>query len=391
MLLAPLERQIPLDLVVKRNWQIHLPHISIKIGRNPKSSALLQARPRKPFLSSVTVQTRRLGSHAFIIAQVNLIGKDFVPIICIGHPYNLSPNQMEIHQLRYFVAVAEERSFSRAAEKVRVAQPSLSQQIQKLEAELGHSLFDRLTRKVVLTEAGHDLLPFAHRILNELSSAQRHIADRGRRPGGIVKIGILPTIAPYILEKLVHECRSHHPGVELQILEDVTDSLTRKVDSGEIDLAIISTCRPSSGIHLESLGEESLALALPAGHRLARHGNVSWKALRQETVLLLHESNCLSRQIQKWCAENRVGHRRLGILQLSTLLTLVGSGLGISLIPRMAVPACHAPGCVFLRFNGAEPKREINLLRNTLHYQSKAAIAVADICRKLFVELSPND
>ena len=154
---------------------------------------------------------------------------------------------MEIHQLRYFVAVAQEGSFSRAAEKVRVAQPSLSQQIQKLEAELGQPLFDRLARRVNLTEAGHGLLPFAQRILNELSSAQRFVSDRGKAPVGPVKLGVLPTIAPFITRHLVRRTAEELPDVALSVIENVTDELLLLVDRGELDFAIISTCRPGVG------------------------------------------------------------------------------------------------------------------------------------------------
>jgi len=290
---------------------------------------------------------------------------------------------MEIHQLRYFVAVAEERSFSRAAEKVRVAQPSLSQQIQKLEAELGQSLFDRLNRKVALTEAGHSLLPFAHRILNELAAAHRRVTDRGERPGGVVKLGILPTIAPYISAPMLKNCRATHPDVELSIIEDVTDNLMRMVDRAAIDMAIISTCRPGAGVHLEQWAEEPLLAVLPKGHKLARNRFVTWKELRKETVLVLHESHCLSRQIQKWCAEHRVRQSRSGVLQLTTLMAMVTAGSGISLIPKMAV-GNRTRGCVFVKFKGVEPTREINLLRNSSHHQSKAAQAVADLARNLF-------
>jgi LysR family transcriptional regulator, hydrogen peroxide-inducible genes activator len=292
---------------------------------------------------------------------------------------------MEIHQLRYFVAVADEKSFSRAAEKVRVAQPSLSQQIQKLEAELGHPLFDRLARKVILTEAGTGFLPYAQRILNELSSAQRYVSDRSQNPGGKVCLGILPTIAPFILENLLQHCADRLPGVELNIIEDVTDNLVRTVDTGEIDLAIISTCRNPSGAHVERWLDEPLVAALPQGHPLTKKNVVSGRELARETVLILPESHCLSRQIQKWCVKHRVRQQRVGALQLTTILAMVSAGRGISLVPKLALSGC-APnicGCTFLPFKGVVPKREINLLRNALHYQSKAAMAVAQVGREV--------
>jgi LysR family hydrogen peroxide-inducible transcriptional activator len=294
---------------------------------------------------------------------------------------------MEIHQLRYFVAVAEEKSFSRAAEKVRIAQPSLSQQIQKLESELGHPLFDRLARRVLLTEAGSGFLPYARRILNELSSAQRFVSDSSADPSGSVSLGILPTIAPFVLQALLVRCSERFPQIHLHVIEDVTDNLTRMVDTGEVDLAIISTCRAGAGIHVEHWIDEPLLAALPAHHPLATRAAIAWRELKRETVLVLPESNCLSRQIQKWCAAHRIRQKRIEAVQLSTLLAIVSSGGGISLVPKIALNIFHAgTQCVFLPFKGVEPKREINLLRNALHYQSKAAIAVAQLSREVMCE-----
>ena len=287
---------------------------------------------------------------------------------------------MEIHQLRYFVAVAQEKSFSRAAEKVRVAQPSLSQQIQKLEGELGQPLFDRLVRQVVLTEAGHAFLPYAQRILTEVSSAQRFLTDRSESPAGEVRVGILPTIAPFIIQDLLASTAKRLPQIELNIVEEVTDQLVRRVEEGEIDLAILSTCRFSSAGALEKCADEPLLAAVPKGHFLASRGEISGRDLAKETVLILPESHCLSRQIHKWCLMHRVPDKRVGALQLATLLAMVSAGRGVSLIPKTAARALReSSGCAFLPFKAAKPTRELNLLRNTLHYRSKACIAVSEI------------
>lgn len=299
---------------------------------------------------------------------------------------------MEIHQLRYFVAVAEEKSFSRAAEKVRVAQPSLSQQIQKLESELGQPLFDRLARRVVLTEAGTGFLPYAQRILNELSSAQRYVSDRSETPRGRVCLGILPTIAPFVLEKLLARSAEKFPEVRLSITEDVTDNLLRTVDTGETDLAVISTCRSASGAHLERWAYEPLMAALPKTHALARQRVVSWRELKRETVLILPESHCLSRQIHRSCVQHRVRDQRVDALQLTTLLAMVSAGRGISLVPKMAAgSSAEKSGCVFLPFKGVQPKREINLLRNAQHYQSKAAVAATQVAREVLCDAIGGD
>src|SRR6266487_477126 len=130
---------------------------------------------------------------------------------------------MEIHQLRYFVAVAEEGSFSRAAAKVRVAQPSLSQQIRKLEAEVGQPLFDRLPRSVVLTEAGRCFIDYARQILASIGDARRCVDELKDEVSGKLTVGAIPTIAPYVLPELVVTFQKHYPEVTLEIVEDVTD------------------------------------------------------------------------------------------------------------------------------------------------------------------------
>src|SRR6476659_5383316 len=139
---------------------------------------------------------------------------------------------MEMHQLRYFVAVAEEGSFSRAAERMHVAQPSLSQQMQKLEAEVGRSLFDRLSRRVTPTEAGRQLLPYARRILSGLLDAQRCVDELASEPSGTVALGIIPTIAPYVLRTILLEAAAQIPQVTLTVREDFTANLVRGLDQG---------------------------------------------------------------------------------------------------------------------------------------------------------------
>jgi LysR family hydrogen peroxide-inducible transcriptional activator len=152
---------------------------------------------------------------------------------------------MEIHQLRYFVAVADEGSFSRAAAKVRVAQPSLSQQIQKLEADVGQPLFDRLPRSVVLTEAGVCFIDYARQILSAIGDARRCVDELKGAVGGRLAIGAIPTIAPFILPKLINRFQKRYPQVKLEIVEDVTDGIAQRIENGELDAAIASTCNQS--------------------------------------------------------------------------------------------------------------------------------------------------
>lgn len=294
---------------------------------------------------------------------------------------------MEVHQLRYFVAVAQEGGFSLAAERVHVAQPSLSQQIQKLEAEVGQPLFDRLARGVTLTEAGQKLLPFARRILTELSDAQRSVDECQQQVAGTVALGIIPTIAPYIVRPLLQACLTTHPGVTLDLHEDVTERLTRSLEQGELDLALVSTCRDAPGLRRRLVLREPLLLMVPQGHPEARKPSPDPGTLREERFLSLQEGHCLSRQVERWCRLHKLTRRTVqSALQLSTVVGMVAAGQGVSLLPAMAVAHEQGRGCAFLPLPGAPPEREINALHNPARFQSRAAVAVAKLARRVLLE-----
>ena len=291
---------------------------------------------------------------------------------------------MEIHQLRYFVAVAQEGGFSRAAELAHVAQPSLSQQIQKLEAEVGQPLFDRLSRGVSLTEAGQRLLPIARRILSDLHDARRCVDECQREAGGSVTVGIIPTVAPYVVRPLLRALVTSHPGVTLHILEDVTEQLVRALEDGELDLALVSTCRGGPGMHRELLTREPLLMMVPQDHPATTKPRPPLEILREEPFLTLQESHCLTQQIERWCRLHRFTPKpTLPAAQLSTLVAMVAAAQGVSLLPAMAVSHEQGQGCAFLPLGEVAPLREINLLRNPARFQSKAATMVAALTRQV--------
>jgi LysR family hydrogen peroxide-inducible transcriptional activator len=283
---------------------------------------------------------------------------------------------MEIHQLRYFVAVAEEGSFSRAAAREHVAQPSLSQQIQKLEAEMDHRLFDRLSRSVVVTEAGKCLLEYARKILVEISESRRCLDDLKRDVAGRLAIGAIPTMAPYVLPKLIGKFQIRYPNVELEILEDTTERLALKLEEGTLDIAIMSTCQQSPALEPHPLGNEALLVLLPKQHRLAKKKQISWTDLKSEKFLLLHEVHCLSAQVcQLLATHNLQPELALRGAQLTTIAQMVATGMGVSLVPQMMVEHDLPSGCVALPFTPPVPMRELNLLRNPLRLETRAAAA----------------
>ena len=283
---------------------------------------------------------------------------------------------MEVHQLRYFVAVADEGSFSRAAAREHVAQPSLSQQIQKLEAEMDQRLFDRLPRSVVVTEAGRCLLDYARRILVEIADGRRCVDELKREVVGRLAVGAIPTIAPYVLPALIGKFQQRYPKVALEIFEDTTERLVRRMEDGEVDIALVSTCDEGPALERHSLGKEALLALLPKGHQLAKKQKIKWGDLKSQKFLLLHEMHCLSAQVYQFLAAH---HLRPELTvrgaQLGTIARMVAAGMGVTLVPQMMIEAEPVTGCVALPFAPPVPTRELNVVRNPLRFQSKAAAA----------------
>src|SRR5271154_1361760 len=172
---------------------------------------------------------------------------------------------MEMHQLRYVVAVARTQNFSRAAEQCHVSQPSLSQQIQKLEEELGERLFDRMKRAAKLTPHGETFLPRAVKILEEVDAAKREAGDAKSLLRGMVTVGVLPTIAPYLLPKVMATFTAKFPGVEIVVQEDTTARLLKLALACEIDFAIASQPIRDGRLEVRELFSEELLIALPPG------------------------------------------------------------------------------------------------------------------------------
>ena len=283
---------------------------------------------------------------------------------------------MEIHQLRYFVAVAEEGNFSHAAEREHVSQPSLSQQIHKLEEELNQQLFDRLPRAVVLTEAGRCLLTYARQILTGIADARQAVAELEHEVAGKLAVGAIPSIALYILPRLIGSFQRSYPKVTFELFEDTTDKLAQQLEDGTLDLVIASGSEEIPNLTRHSLGREPLLLLVPEKHRLARRKSIKWSDLASEKFLLLHEQHSLSIQVRRLLASH---HLRPELVlqgaQLVTIAGMVAAGLGVTVIPRMMVETEFVKGCVAVPFARPVPTRELTLLRNLFRAESKAAAA----------------
>lgn len=291
---------------------------------------------------------------------------------------------MELHQLRYFLAVSETGSFTRAAERCHVAQPSLSQQIKKLEGDLGCRLFDRQARRVVLSEAGHALLPRARRILAEVNAVDNAIKQDVASGSGPLLVGAIPTMAPYLLPRLLNRFMRKHPKCELTMREDFTERLVEALVDNELDFAVLSTPIEHPALHLDVLGRERLLLTAAKDYKLpAAAKRLSIRDLREQPAVVLHEMHCLGHQIESFCSTRRVTRRIVcRTTQLETVLRLVGLGLGISLVPEMCARADGAKSRRYEALGRGGPEREIAVAYRPDRHRSRLAATFIQMLRE---------
>ena len=277
---------------------------------------------------------------------------------------------MEVHQLRYFCAVARHGTFTRASEAEHVAQPSLSQQILKLEAELGARLFDRLPRSAKLTVFGKAFLPKAERILRELGAAKSELRDMTGNEKGEVVVGIIPTIAAYLLPKLLNGFATRHPLVSIKIVEEITPVLLQRLHEATIDLVIAALPIHGGELTTEELFEEKLYAVVPKRHRHASRVSISLAELNREPFLLLKEGHCFRDSVIAACYKAKMSPSVVFESgQFATILAMVSAGMGVSAVPAMAVQP-H-PGCKFVPISGENSTRRVGIVTSRYHYQSR--------------------
>jgi LysR family transcriptional regulator, hydrogen peroxide-inducible genes activator len=269
---------------------------------------------------------------------------------------------MELHQLRYFCAIVDSGSFSRAARQTHVSQPSLSQQIRKLEDELGARLFDRLGRSVRLTETGQTFLPRARAVLHELEAARGDLAQQENSMRGAVSIGVIPTVAPYLLPAHLTKFSRRFPEARISIVEEITPILLERLRTASIDLAILAL--PIRGHEFETFPilTEPLFAALPQNHSLARRRSVALKDLRAEPFLLLRDGHCFRENALAACDRARL-HPQIVFEsgQFSSLLSMVAAGMGVSLVPEMALE--KKSNCAYVPLADDQATRTIGAVR----------------------------
>jgi len=251
----------------------------------------------------------------------------------------VTPHPASLRQLQYAVAVADTRSFRRAAERCGVSQPSLSAQLAQLEGALGVRLFERDRRRVLPTPAGEGLIERARRVLVDADD----LIDAARRSGdplaGTLAIGVIPTVSPYLLPAAASAIRRAHPRLTVRWLEDKTEPLARELHAGRLDAALLALEADLGGpLQREVIGRDRFVLATPRTHPLAKPTRPARLGdLRGTPLLLLDDGHCLRDQALAVCGGARAEELAFRATSLPTLAQMVSAGAGITLLPRMAI------------------------------------------------------
>ena len=270
---------------------------------------------------------------------------------------------MKLSALRYLLAFADEGSFSKAADKCQVSQPTLSVALQNLESELGVALIDRLKGHVALTEVGHQVVAQARRAIDEVRRIEL-VAEMGRDPlHGDFRLGVIHTIGPYLLPELIASLRRLAPNLTLYIEESMTALLADYLKYGTVDAAIIALPFDVPGIETRALYDEAFEVVVPQGHPWARRKRIGAEEVRGDDVLVLKAGNCFREQVLDACPD--ISHAEGSLHQghsIETIRCMVASGYGISVLPAAALTGPYRSDMVVsIPFEEPAPARRVAL------------------------------
>jgi LysR family transcriptional regulator, hydrogen peroxide-inducible genes activator len=290
---------------------------------------------------------------------------------------------MTLTELRYVVAVARERHFGRAAEACFVSQPTLSVAIKKLEEELDVKLFERGSNEVTVTPLGEEIVRQAQTVI-EQAAGIKEIARRGKDPvSGPLRLGVIYTVGPYLLPDLVRQAIDRLPRMPLMLQENFTAKLLDMLRAGELDAAILAEPFPDAGLATAPLYDEPFMVAVPRKHPLARRKRIPAEELKKETMLLLGTGHCFRDHVLEVCPEyaqfssNSEGIRKsFEGSSLETIKYMVASGMGLTVVPQLSVPAEPDRHVAYVPFSDPVPTRRVVLVwrRTFTRYEAIAAL-----------------
>ncbi len=296
---------------------------------------------------------------------------------------------MNLRDLHYLVTLADLRHFSKAAEACHVSQPTLSTQIRKLESELEVQLFERAPRKVMLTPIGEEIVERARKVLLDTQQLKQLAKQRRDPASGALKLGLFPTIAPYLLPHVIPAIRASFPKLTLQLFEEKTADILQMLEQGKLDAGILALPLPDESLEHQVLFEEPFVLAIPCGHPLAAKSNIKTKDLRSTPLLLLEEGHCLRDHALEVC-QLAGGLEELDFhaTSMETLRQMVAANTGITLMPTLAVkpPVAQMDTVVIRSFAEPAPKRIIAMCWRKTNANKSFMQAFAEI----FSQIDPG-
>jgi LysR family transcriptional regulator, hydrogen peroxide-inducible genes activator len=288
-----------------------------------------------------------------------------------------------LRQLRYLNALAQHRHFGRAAEACAVTQPALSMQIRDLEKELEVELIERKPGEMVLTEIGMEVARRGEAVLAATRDLVDYARHRGRTLSGRLKLGVIPTLAPYLLPKVLPALQASYPDMTVELRETQTKVLLKELSAGDLDVAVLALPLPLPDAEIETLRlfEDPFLLAVPAADPLPATARVGTRDIDERRLILLEEGHCLRDQALTYCATARTDPSlHLGATSLATVMQMVAHGYGITLLPQIAANVEVRNGHVrLLRFAEPEPGRQVGLAWRRTSPRKRDFIALGKI------------
>ena len=292
---------------------------------------------------------------------------------------------MHLHQLKYFVSIVDTGSMTKAAERCFISQPSISQQLSKLEDNIGQKLFSREHGKLVLTDPGQIMYEQAQKILTDVEETKRRVSDANDTGGGSVSIGILPTLAPFILPNMLLSLTDKYPNAVVTIREEVSEAIVAAAARGEIDILIEVLPFDETHLDVETLFLDEFYVAVHQDHPLAKIDEIPINALNDTPFILLEDMHCLARQIENYCFNKRyVPKVMFQASQLATVKQLIELQYGISLLPRISIDDNLDSSIRYIKLQGDKPVREVVLAIAKDRYLSPASEYFVSIVKKQF-------
>ena len=299
---------------------------------------------------------------------------------------------MNIRDLKYIIAVAETQHFGKAAERCFVSQPTLSGQIKKLEDELGISIFERTRRSVKITPVGESILSHARQIMEQVDAIEQ-LALASQDPfAGPLRIGVIPTLSPYLMPLVMKPLQTKYPQMKLVLSEELTDILLARLRNHEIDAALLATPVDDPGLSTMPLFDEPFWVAYPRKHAFYHKEKITLRDLDKENLLLLSEGHCLAKQAMDVCRIKDREHQGelsdLRAASLETLIQFVRAGVGVTLVPALAMQGSWATGSgvVAQRLTIDDASRRISLV----YRQSYPRIAALQAYTEIILDNLPN-